>query len=218
MQQPLLIPYPQAKLLIEEGDVLLFQGTSLVSRLIRRAGEGMYSHVGVASWHNGASKKDALLECVEFSERHGGRSVNLATYLREDVRRIDVFRPIPHFSRWDFDPVTHETSLVRVPFDGKAVTNTMRKMTGLPYGWKRIYWIAKRKLPFLRLFYDINSTVRDTAGREDIIYPVCSSSLAHSFSKNGFDLVYHRSDEWTEPNDIARSTRLNYLFTIGRVT
>lgn len=214
----ILIPYPQAKILINEGDVLLFSGESLISRLIKRASEGDYSHVGVASWHNGATKDKALLECVEFTENHGGRSVNLATYLREDSRRIDVFRPIPQFSHWEFNPQTHETELVRTQFDGKAVTNAMRRMTGLPYGWRRILWIAKHKLPFLRLFYDVNSIVIDNEGHQEIIYPVCSTSLAHSFSRNGYDLVYHRSDEWTEPSDLARSTRLNYLFTIGRVS
>jgi|15BtaG_2_1085339.scaffolds.fasta_scaffold00359_22 hypothetical protein len=214
--EKILIPYSQAKTLIEEGDVLLFSGTSLVSRLIKRASEGDYSHVGIASWHNGSRKADALLECVEFSEQHGGRSLNMDVYVKNDKRRIDVFRPIPSFSNIEFDHKTLTTTHVKNKFDAKSVTRSMRELTGLPYGWKRILWIAKHKLPILRLFYSVDSIVKDGNGKKDIIYPVCSTSIAHAFSKSGADLVYHRSDEWTEPSDIARSTRLNYLFTLDK--
>jgi len=213
--QKIILPYSQAKPLINEGDVLLFSGDNLVSRFIKRASEGDYSHVGVASWHNG-DKVNGLLECVEFTEKAGGRSVNLETYLNVDSRRIDVYRPIPHFSKWVFNPDTLTAELQRVRFDGKAVTNRMRRMTALPYGWKRIWWIFLNKVPILRLFFGIESITVDENGDEDVIYPVCSTSLADAFAKKAGDLVYHRSNQWTEPSDIARSTRLNYLFTLGR--
>lgn len=209
--QKVTIPYSQVKRLIEEGDVLLFRGTGIFSRFIQRAGEGKYSHVGVASWHNGGD----LLECIEFVGGSGGRSVNLDTYVEQINCQIDVFRPIPRFSKWVFEPKKRITELEMVKFQGVKVTRCMRKLTGLPYGWRRIWWIFKHKLPILRFFYNLDSITIDGDGNEEVIYPVCATSISHCFSKNGYDLVYHRSDEWTEPSDLARSTRLNYLFTIG---
>ena len=49
---------------------------------------------------------------------------------------------------------------------------------------------------------------------EDMVYPVCSTSVSYSFNKSEFDLVKNRSDEWTEPGDIAKSSGINYLFTV----
>ena len=89
----------------------------------------------------------------------------------------------------------------------------MRKMTGLPYGWKRIWWIAQYKLPVLRFFYKIEHLVDDTS--TELIYPVCSTAVAYSFSKEGFDLVHNRADKATEPSDLSRSPLLQYLFTIS---
>jgi len=206
----ILLPYDTAKSLIEEGDVLLFRGRGIVSYFIGRASESKYTHVGVASWHNGDG---GLLECVEFREGKGGRTVNLERVVNDlPDDTIDVYRPIPYWSRWHFNAVRNEAYTVRSEFNGKAVTNAMRKLTGLPYGWKRIWWIAKHKLMGFRLFYNVDDLMVDSLG--EVIYPVCSTAIAYAFNKNGFDLINNRSDEWTEPADIAQSARLGYLFTL----
>lgn len=203
-----LVPYVQAQSLLKEGDVLLFEGASLVGSLIQRAGEGKYSHVGIASGHR--TNGHIFWECVEFREWKGGRTISLEQYVKEN--NIDVYRVSPENISWHYAEEEGKIYKDSVPFDGKAVTNTMRKMTGLPYGYKRIYWIAQHKIPFLRLLYSMDSIVDDNT--EELVYPVCSTAIAYSFSKAGFDLVSNRGDEWTEPSDIARSALLHYLFTI----
>jgi hypothetical protein len=199
------IQFSEAKLNIKEGDVLLFRGKSWISYGINKAGEGVHSHVAVASWHGDH------LECVEFKEGSGGRAVNLQRQVNDNPHLIDVFRPIQEYHTMKYSK--GEVKTTKSKFDGKCVTDTMRKMTGLPYGWMRIWWILRHKIAGIRLLYDNEKVVDDTL--RDVVYPVCSTSLAYSFSKCGFDLVKLRADEWTEPADIARSARLNYLFTIS---
>lgn len=217
------IPYSEAKPLIKEGDILLFRGKGCISKIIGAMTETSYSHVGVASWVNG-QHSDGVLECVEFREGSalmslinsnaggGGRSINLEQAIRKQPDQIDVYRPIPKFTSIVFNDETKAAELVTIDFDGKCVTNVMRKMTGLPYGWKRIWWMTKHKLVLWRL-RDKSSLMNDEL--KDIIYPVCSTSTSYAFTKCGYDLVKNRADEWMEPGDIAKSARLNYLFTLG---
>ena len=203
----ILLPYDKAKLHIEEGDVLLFKGKGWFSRIfMRAASESTYTHVGVASLHNG------IVEVVEFKEKHGGRTTNLENQF-DEYDEIDIYRAVPFFSKYGFCE-EHGVDLQRIGFDGKLVTDCMRKMTGLPYGWRRILWIALHKLPILRLFYNKEKIMNDEL--KDAIYPECSSSLSHCFNKHGYDIIPNKGDGWTEPADFARSGRLSYLFTMEK--
>jgi hypothetical protein len=217
--------YNEIKKYINEGDVLLYRGSTFVSRLISTSSGTPYSHVGVASWVDGNSNtEDGILECVDFREgfllaglfglsgNDGGRSVNLNQQVKKFPGQIDVYRPNPVFFSYFFDEITKEFTLIEKQFDGKAVTRIMRRMTGLPYGWKKIWWMIKYKLWILDLFKDKDSLICDTL--EDIVYPVCSTVTSYAFNQPGFDLVHNRSDEWTEPGDIAKSSGLNYWTTL----
>ncbi len=209
-----IIPYKEIRNHINEGDVLLFRGSSKISRFISAPSETTYSHVGVASWINGDSNTDeGILECVEFREGKGGRAVNLSQEVKRQPNTIDVYRPSSRFEKITFDNTRKATKSEWIKFNGKLVTKTMRKMTGLPYGWRRIWWMAKHKLFILRLFNNASSLMHDELN--EVIYPVCSTALAHSFNTARYDLLRNRSDEATEPGDIAKSTHLNYLFTLG---
>ena len=44
------VAYPDVRAQIQDGDVLLFQGTHWLSRLIRWGSKSPYSHAGVALW------------------------------------------------------------------------------------------------------------------------------------------------------------------------
>lgn len=204
------VRFEDAKELLREADVLLFRSRSLGAFFIRRASEGEYSHVAVASAHgdNGGT----IWEAVEFKEWKGGRTVNLKEYIKSYKGEIDVYRASIEKIVITYDKNNRMTGINRVPLNSKLITNTMRRMTGLPYGWKRVLWLAQHKLPFLRFFYSMESVVDDNT--KDLIYPVCSTAVAYSFSKAGYDLVHHRADISTEPSDIARSPLLNYLFTL----
>lgn len=211
--QKLILPYSEIKAYINEGDVLLFRGKGFISSIIGSQTDTDYSHIAVASWSNGdANTIDGMLECVEFREGKGGRTTNLEVQVEQNPNQIDVYRAVPNFSTLTFVESTKEVLLSQKDFNGRAVTRIMRKMTGLPYGWRRIWWMAKKKLIFLRLF-----SKRDLMSDKltDIVYPVCSTAVAYAFNTNGFDLINNRSDEWCEPGDISKSSRLNYLFTLG---
>jgi len=217
--------YDAVKTKIREGDVLLFRGQGWISHFIGTSTETPYTHVGVASWINGnANKQEGILECVEFREGSmlsglfgwagagGGRSVNLYQAVKKHPGCIDVYRPDPVFHEYHWDLIKKEFLLSQKDFDGKAVTRIMRRMTGLPYGWRRIWWIFKHKLLTYRIFRNTSDLVCDEL--DEIIYPVCSTAVAYAFTVNGFDLVNNRSDEWTEPGDLAKSAHLNYLGTL----
>ncbi len=159
----------------------------------------------------------SLLECVEFTEKNGGRTVSLKIYLEQEKRReIDVYRLISSRIAIEFNSNTKEVTERKIELDAKALTNCMRKMTGLPYGWKRIWWIATHKMAGFRLLHNPASTIDDTY-REEIIYPVCSSALAHCCSKVDYDVIKNKADGWTEPAHFANSPLLSYLFTFSPV-
>ena len=204
------VEFQEARRLLAEGDVLLFRGKGFWSYFIKKAAYGRYSHVGLASSHG--TNGDRIWECIEFREYKGGRSVNLGTYLKLYKGEIDVYRPSSIKRVYRLDTERNEIMPITIGLNTKAVTNVMRKMTGLPYGWKRILFLAQLKIPFLRLFYSIESMSDDSI--KDPVYPICSTAVAYSFAKSGFDLVHNRSDSSTEPSDIARSPLLSYIFTI----
>ena len=204
------IKYEDAKNIIQEGDVLLFRGQGVFSWFIQKVGQGEYSHVGLASWVYDKAQKKHSLECVEFREFRGGRAISLEQYVRANPGIIDVYRAAsPQYKSYYYNFGQNKIVSKQFDFDGRAITNCMRRQTGLPYGWARIWWLAKFYLPILRLF---SSGAFDD--NEKVVYPVCSTAIAACFSKHFVDLTHHRSDNWMEPSDVARSPILHYLFTL----
>lgn len=119
------LSYKKAKKLIEEGDVLLFSGQGWFSKIfMRTASESIYTHVGVASKHNN------IIECVEFKENIGGRTSNLENQFNE-YKEIDVYRAVPRFSTYNFNELDNKIEISHKSFDGKLVTNCMRKNDGV---------------------------------------------------------------------------------------
>lgn len=204
------IKFNEAKFLLNEADILLFRGNGIFSSLIKRASVGLYSHVGLASlW---TSEKHSQWECVEFKENYGGRSINLERYVRTHSGLIDVYRATPSWHKPKYFEQEKIVKSQRFALDERCITDTMRSLTGLPYGWKRIWWLAQQKIPILRFLYDVGKTTDDNL--KDLIYPVCSTAVAYCYSKCGYDLVQNRADEYTEPSEISRSAVLSYLFTL----
>ncbi len=203
-----VLKYHVAREFIEDGDILLYRGTGPISALVRKFGNGLYSHVGMASWNYDRTGEKSHLESLEFREWKGGRAISLANEVFNFNRCIDVYRASQTFKIYQF--LDNQIAETELEFDGRSITKCMRVMTGLPYGWKRIWWITLFYVPFFRLFGH-SWSVRD---EEELIYPVCSTAIAHCFHKNYVDLTPHRSDNRMEPSDIARSPILNYLFTL----
>ncbi len=70
---------------IRDGDVLLFQGTSLFSRLIRRFTRSRYSHSGLAVWWN---DRLFVLEATEPEVRAMPLSILVGHYPRVDLYEL----------------------------------------------------------------------------------------------------------------------------------
>lgn len=71
------------------GDILLFRGKMLYSRVISRWTRSVYSHIGIA--HRPKSAQLTMLDVLEAREQRGVQSVPLRAYLERGVH-VDWFR------------------------------------------------------------------------------------------------------------------------------
>ncbi len=205
-----LLHYDKAEELIEEGYVLLFRGTTLISKFIGAFGTSPYSHVGIASWSNGGS--DPILELLEYKEFKGSRATSLRNNVIAHNGHIDVFAPCTRTEQSYYDVEEGIVKTKIYSFNGRAITKDFRRYTGLAYSYQRILFMLWFHIPFLRLFTGNN--VFNDESNDTPSLPVCSTSVAHFFSKHYVDLVKFKSDEFVEPGDLARSPVLSYLFTL----
>lgn len=205
------VNYQAALSLIQEGDVLLFRGHSFSARWITWVRGGMYSHAALASWR--LEGESPLLECVEFREWKGGRTVNLKHEVEKYSGRIDVYRPCSKFLKYVVKRTGQDIIVVEdwVEYDGRKVTDTMRQMTGLPYGWHRIWLLARYHLPGLRFWFKPNIDDKSDNGG---LYPVCSTAVAASIRRNFVDPTPNLADYEMLPDDLGRSAIFNYILTL----
>jgi hypothetical protein len=123
MNQPKFNPvvYVTVRDEIRNGDLLLWRPTSRPhSRFIAAKSGGRYSHLGMAAWALG------VLTCQEMLQWHGGRGVTLSSQVRAYPGLCDVYRV----------PMLH----------GRIAAQAMIRRTGMPYGWRDMAWIARRRL------------------------------------------------------------------------
>ena len=191
------ITYSQAKSLIKEGDVLLFQGKGMLSWLIKRYGSGVHSHVGIAHWDG------KHLQCVEFREFKGGRSISLKSQVDENLADIDVFRAAKTI---EYDDIKYELTEVVT----SKISSILILLTGLPYGWKNIWKLVKHYTPLLRL---APQNMKDDDPTKVF---VCSTAVAYAYRMAYVDPVPYLADTAVAPADLARSALFKYQFTIEK--
>lgn len=206
------IKYEDARSLIQEADVLLFRNKGFFPYWIKQATESPYTHVALASWLHDEKGVPIHLECVEFREWKGGRVVNLSTVVKSSNKRIDVYRAPNYIPIIKFDDEKNEIVRGLIRLNKLDITQCMRQLTGLPYGWRRIFWLATFHLGILRLIPSAKAYC--DALENDVVYPVCSTTVAHCYQKHFVDLTHNRCNARMEPSDVARSPILNYLFTL----
>ena len=83
-----LVPFSKAISHLKEADILLFRGTGAISWAIKRYSGGIHSHAGMIH------RDGEHIQCVEFREFKGGRSVSLKTQVESHPDTIDVFRVV----------------------------------------------------------------------------------------------------------------------------
>ena len=192
-----IIPYSETLSLIQEADILLFRGNGIISWLIKRYGSGVHSHVGIAHWDNGN------LQCVEFREFKGGRSVSLKRQVNNNPFGIDVFRAAKRVDYENDSYVLDDSAKFKI-------TTTMLKLTGLPYGWKNIWKLFKHYLPFCRL---APQNIKDNNATKIF---VCSTAVAYAYRTSYIDPVPYLADSAVTPSDLARSSLFEYKFTLQK--
>lgn len=179
---------------IEPGDLLLFRGTGLVSRLIGVAGRSPYTHAGkVDVW-------DGELYCCEVREFVGGRVVTLASQVERFQGRIDVYRV----------NATDEPA-----YDRRAAALYMRRFAGCRYGWWHVLGALILHVPYLRLKTKVDYTIEVDSQTGPAKPPYCSQAIALAERLGGgVDPVPNLPDRLTEPGDLARSSFYQYRFTL----
>ncbi|MFT3925692.1 MAG: hypothetical protein QM778_24335 [Myxococcales bacterium] len=80
------VQYPSAREQIQTGDVLLFRGTSAVSRIIRWGSRSPYSHAGLAAWWG-----DRLIVFQAVS--HGAQVIPLSSAVDAYDGQVDWWTP-----------------------------------------------------------------------------------------------------------------------------
>ena len=204
----MIIPYAQARELIQEADVLLFHGGKFpsIGWVISTYTSGLHSHAAIASWDGDS------LDCVEVREFKGGRSVRLSSQVKLHPGKIDVFRAMPKvfYEKFDNNEIIDYNKVLGEK-RRHSITQTMRDLTGQSYGWSLIWQIIKSYLPFIRLAH---GNYKDDSENNTFI---CSSSVAYSYRLNYMDPCPYLSDDSTKPADLARSPLFHYQFTIGDV-
>lgn len=173
---------------IRDNDLLLFRRRGLIAT----AGRSIYSHAAKAIWW------DSTLFCVEVREWFGGRAVTLASQIRRNPDRIDLFRTNPD-NRWpNYNPF--------------AAARYMINLAGSDYGYASVISAAMLHLPFVRLF--VKPDMQDDA--IDHRPPYCSQACSMADRIGGLvDPTPYLADRLTEPGDLARSPLYQYQFTLA---
>lgn len=70
---------------IKDGDVLLFQGTALWSKIIKFFTRSVYSHAGIAIWVHSPVCNEKVLAVYEAREGSGVRLFPLSVYVKRGV-------------------------------------------------------------------------------------------------------------------------------------
>ena len=211
MTNQLRLTLKEAIPLIKEGDILLFQApTSILSVgwWISKLTQSPYSHTGLATWNNGQ------LHIVEFREFKGSRNKPIELQFNENTNKtIDVYRiaeiiNLPAFDRNFREFYTQEYKFT--PEIARKITDTAKSLVGLNYHYWTIFYILLSLIPLTRLF--INKD-----GSNNIINGyVCSTMISYVVRINFIDLVPFVADIYASPSDLARSSLLNYQFTVTK--
>lgn len=204
------IKYDEYIKIAKDGDLLLFKGSGIVSKLIQWYTKGSYSHAALVSLVYGKGGDITGYEVVEFREFVGSRITNLQNYIQIYPGQIDVFSPVTYHNQPFFDCNTKTRSNRRILFNGRRIVNELRNHTGRPYSYRSIIAMFLYYLPLPLL----SKGVYDDRLGDNLVSAVCSSSIAYCFNKHFLDLVPHRADDLVSPADLSRSCLVSLMGTL----
>jgi hypothetical protein len=180
---PLVVPYREFRREARDGDVVLFQGTGLLSRIIRKGSGSEYSHAGMVAWWG---DRLVLLQ----STGRGVETLPMSRAVRDYAGPVDWFQVRPDL----------EERLDRERLLSMAVC-----MQGIPYGTSGLLYLAFRML-LERMGVRSYRNDPDMTGRPDRLF--CSQYIAACFEAAGIDLDRQTPHHFTSPGDLAFSRSL----------
>lgn len=170
--------YGEVRSQIRTGDILLFQGKTVLSRFIRWGSDSTYSHVGMAAWWGP--------RLVVFqSAGRGVEMLPVSAAVDEYDGRVDWWPLVP-----PYDEQLDRNRLVDV-----AITEL-----GKPYatvGLAKLVW---------RMVIGRFRGIPDPKADPEAMF--CSQYVSYCYRSAGLDLRPNTPDMCTSPADLARSGRL----------
>lgn len=178
--------YAEARPLIRDGDVVLFESKGPVAAAIRWGTRSAYSHAALVAWWG----DDLIL--LESREGKGTRAVRLSDAVAAKGSSLWLYTAADRYAD---------------DLDRGTVVAAARARLGAPYGWGAIVRDVLGRLPLLALALrrSLASLDDDRAARSRV---KCSTLVALAYRAGGVDLVPQLSDDSTDPGDIARSLAL----------
>ena len=170
--------YAQARPSIQTGDVLLFQGTTWLSRFIRWGSRSTYSHAGIAVWW------EERLMVIQSANR-GCEVLPASTAVDRYDGQVDWWQP---------DDGT------RAELDLHLLVDGALEELGKPFAVLPLVALVAR------MFRGRDEGNPDDGGGPPSYF--CSQLVSRCYRKAGVDLVPRRADADTSPGDLARSGRL----------
>jgi hypothetical protein len=180
-------PYAEARAEIQTGDVLLYRGRSLFSKVIRWASGSVYSHAAIAAWWG---SRLVVLE----STMSGGVAVRPASL---SVEKYDG-----QVDWW----VLHETHAEQL--DRQRLIQLAIGELGKPYGRFGAFLLG------IKLLFGRITGGRDAVSLPESLF--CSQYVSQCYRSSGVDLVPNAIDGLTSPGAIARSGRMKLEAVLRR--
>ncbi|MCI0573151.1 MAG: hypothetical protein L0Y66_20595 [Myxococcaceae bacterium] len=178
--------YGETRSRILTGDVLLFQGTSVVSRFIRWGSRSPYSHAGLALWWH------ERLMVVQSASR-GVEVLPASTAVHRYDGQVDWWQP---------------SESVRTTLDVATLVHAAFDALGKPYATLPLLALVAR------MFRGREWGNPDVRRESDTYF--CSQLVSRCYRKAGVDLVMGKADHDTSPGDLSASPRLVYRGVLQR--
>ncbi|MGA9524410.1 MAG: hypothetical protein WBV82_23345 [Myxococcaceae bacterium] len=172
------LKYGEARSSIRTGDVLLFQGTTFVSRFIRWGSNSPYSHAGIALWAH------ERLMVVQSASR-GVEILPASTAVKKYDGQVD----------W-WQPAGAAREQLRLP----ALVDAAFDELGKPFAVRPLLALVAR------MFRRKDHGNPDLTGRAPGYF--CSQLVSRCYRRGGVDLVPGKADHDTSPGDLSRSDLL----------
>ncbi len=180
------LDYQTARLMIKDGDILLFKGKSIKSRIIEWLTQSEYSHAAVAVWWG---EQLMVIEAI-------WRGV-IVDPLQRSIRRykgsVDWWR-----LKKELEP-DERAQLVKFA------------LMQLSKGYA--FWRIARFLWRIIEFYIKGLFEQDRSVAKKYF---CSQFVSATYNQIGIDLCPENSDWFTSAGDIAKSTKIKYQETLDK--